>query len=877
MRAARALFRLTNLRHLAGSPRRALLAVAGIAAGVALIVCVTSIGSTLDDALSAGERDVTGAADVEVVGVDETGLPERLVADVERLPGVLRSAPVVRGRAELAGPRGSERALVLGIDRRRTFALSRGDGRGDPIEVRSGATDPRGAGLLLSRRLARELGVPVGGRVRVETPARRTSIAGAGQVSGGRIDELSDSGVAFVRLEVAQALLAKRGRVDAVYLSVEPGRARAVADAVERRLRGRAIAGPPGELSRGYERAFGPLGTLATLAAVAALFAAAFLVYNTLSMTVAERRRELATMRALGGSGREVMHAFLAEAALLGAVGSIAGAATGLAAAHVLVGNVVASYEFLPLSDVSGVVIEPLRAAAGPAAGFVAALLGAALPARRVTRIAPADGLRPEAAYEWSGIARGSRLRTRTVLAIGAVAAAGGSAALVAAANRPSSEGLGALTLGLWLVVTIVALPPLTALAVHTVRPVAGRLFGTVGRLGCDALLRNPGRTAMTVGAVAVTSGIVIASGAAYDSYRTQFERVVDERNGAPVYVIRADDQSTGLDAPLPPGLGDRVESLPGVRAAYSEHAILGRVGGEPAVVVATEVARAAREGTTRTLVDIGERQGAFVAGLGRGEVGISAFTAKELGVGVGDLLPFATPGGDRRLRVAAVWQDVGALNAVYVEHSTYARLWGDAAVSRLAVVPEPAVGPERAAAEVDRALDRWGVPASAQTRGEQRRRALAWVDGLFGLARAIQIATVLVAAFAVANTMFIAVLEQSWSFALQRTLGATRPQLAGSLAVESGSVGLIGGLGGVVFGIPAGIAMTEAMSSGYAWDVAFEVPVALVLVVVPLAVLVAVAAGLAASWGVLRGGIAPAMRDDRPPARRARVRLSAR
>jgi putative ABC transport system permease protein len=872
VRAASRLFRLVNLRHLTGSPRRALLAAAGIAAGVALVVCVGTIGSTLDQALTASERDVTGAADVEVLGVDETGLPQRLVPEIERVPGVVRAAPIVRGRAELGGPRGTKRALILGIDRRRTFSLARGEGGGEPIQVRSGTSDPRGAGLLLSDDLARELGVPVGGRLRVATPAGRTSISGAGRVSGGRIGELSDAGVAFVRLQVAQALLGRPGRVDAVYLTVEPGRERAVARAVEGRLAGRAFAGPPGELSRGYERAFGPLATLATLAAVAALFAAAFLVYNTLSMTVAERRRELATMRALGGSRRDLMRAFLAEAALLGTLGSLAGVATGLAAAYALVGSVAASYSFLPLTDVSGLVVEPLWVVAGPAAGFAAALLGAVLPARRIVRIPPAGALRPEAAYEWREVAPDAPARARLSIAIGAVAAAGGGVSLVAAARTPSSEALSALTLGLWLVVTIVALPPLTTLAVRIARPVAGRVFGTIGRLGCDALLRNPGRTAMTVGAVSIAAGIVIASGAAYDSYRTEFVRVVEERNGAPVYVTRGDEQATGLDAPLPADLRARIEGLPGIRAAYAEHAFLGRARGEPAVILATEVARAAREGTTRRLVYVGRGQDEFVAGLGRGEVGISAFTAKELGVGVGDGLPIATPRGERRLRVAAVWRDVGALNAVYVEHATYARLWGEAAASRLALVPAAGVPPARAAEEVDRALESWGVPAEARTHEEQRRDALAWVDGLFGLARAIQLGTMLVAAFAVANTMFIAVLEQAWSFALQRTLGATRAQLAASIAVESGSVGLIGGLGGVVFGVPAGIAMTEAMSSGYAWDVDFELPVGLVLTLVPLSAAVAVAAGLIASRGALRAGIAAAMRGD-PSPRPARAR----
>jgi putative ABC transport system permease protein len=852
VRAVATVLRLVNLRRLPTRPVRTLLGVAGVGAAVMLIASVGVLADTLDRSLYAGSGDPSGVADVEVLPSDATGLRAADVRAVRRAPGVAAALPVVRAELELRGPGGRRRALVLGTDRRVALRLEPG---GEPIRVESGSADPRGAGLLLSPALARELGVAVGGTVTVVAPTGPRAIAGAGRVAGGALAGLGTDRVALLRLRAAQELLGRAGRVDAIYVVSEPGRAAEATAAIERRLAGRAAVGRPGALERGYDRAFRPVRTLSSLAAVAGLFVAAVLVFNTMAMTVAERRREIAMMRALGAPRHAVTAAFVAEAALVGVVGSLVGVAAGVAVSDALAAWV----GELPLAGEIEPVVRAPRLALAVAAGTAVAVAAAALATRRIAAVEPIEGVVPEGAHDWS---RAPRARPRLQAALGALALAGAIASLAASSAAPGQGWIAALTLALWLVVTVIVARWTVPLAVRTMRLVAGRRAGSAGRLALEDLLRQPERLSLTTVAIVVSVGLVLAVGAASDSYRSGFVERVEAAFGAPLYVLPQDVGSPVLMPPLDGALADRIARLPAVAAAYPERSLFVEADGEPLLLRAAPVARAAREGTTRRLISVGDRQPALLAALARGEVAISEFTRRQLGLDVGDRLTLATATGPRRLRVGAAWEGTAAFNEAYLERDVYERLWRDRDATRIAVYPAPGRAGARAEEQVEALLGRAGSARVVRS-GELVGEAVALMDRILDLGRAVQLACLLVAIVAVASTMAMSVLERRWELALRRMIGETRGALGRSLLAESAAIGYIGGLGGALFGTAGGLAMTRAMNVGYGWELAYRPPLLATLVAMAAAALVAAAAGLPALRLAVAAPIANVLRAE--------------
>jgi putative ABC transport system permease protein len=847
-------YRLSNLRHLCGRPLRSLLTVGGVAAAVALVVSVGVMADTLDRSLRLTGADPSGAADIEVIPSDSTGLSATAIAQIRGIAGVRLVVPVVRAYVNVEGPKGTERVLALGLDPNTAFGLAPSAGH---LDVESGSATPGGPGLLLSPALARDVGVRVGGVAGLVTPSRRWRIAGVGRASGGALDRLGTGRFALMRLAAAQTMLGRPGRVDTIYVTVARGRYGSVSSAIRRALRGRALVGQPRAISRGFERAFAPLRTLGLLAALSAMFVAAALTYNTLAMMLAERRRELAMMLAFGASRRHIVGAFLLDAALLGAIGCVAGAAAGL----VLAGSLAHTVSGLPGAEPTAEVIRPVRLAIGATVGIGVALAGAAVAVARVTRVTPVAGLSPIAAYEWQTAQ--ARVSTRAQVAIGLLAAAFGTASMLLAEANPGHAWLAAVTLALWLVAAMIALRHTVPLAVGALRLVLARPLAALGRIAFGDLSRNPARLTLTAGAVMITSGLAIAVTAADDSYRSAVVGRIDRALGAPIYVMASNGRSGDLVPPLSAALAKRVSLVTGVRAAYPERLVGVEVGGQPTLVTASPVARAARAGISRNLISVGTAQTRLLEALGTGKIAISAFARQRLHTGVGDTVTVTTPGGDRRLRVGAIWEGTAAFNEAYVEQSVYARLWRDGSSSRLAVFPAQRTPRGVAIRRINDVLEGMGAAARAVPRerlvGDARRA----IDSVIGIGYAIQLACLLVAILAVANTMFIAVLERRWEFALGRSLGMTRRQVAGSLLVESAAVGFIGGVGGALFGTATAYAMTRAMNAGYGWNLVLELPLVPALMTIAAATFVAAVAATPAAWIALRPAIAAALNDQ--------------
>jgi putative ABC transport system permease protein len=852
------LFRSMNARHLRERKLRTLLTLAGVAAGVALVFSISVINATLLTTFRSSIRELAGAAEIEVAAADQSGLPMTTVDEVEEIEGVERAVPTLRQTTRIVGPQGAERILVLGVTPEIISLFPTESSPFGGIDLDGGFGF--GTGIVLSPSVADEVGR---GRVRLDVPSGVATLDVTGVATGGAIGVLNGGKVGVMLLPAAQAAFDRADRVDSIYVAVAADReVRAVEDDIEQRLRGSAIVGPPGERGRGLERVFSGLGTLLSLAGTVALFVALFVVYNTMSMSLAERRREMSMAMALGSTPRQLFGAFLFEALVFGIAASALGIAGGLGLAQLLVERAADAYRILPVTGAGALSVGWGQMAVAGAGGVGVALLGAYVPARRLFSVAPIESLRPEAAYEW-GPSSALGVSNKAAVIVGGVGIAiaistFAAYVLISQERWLASAGLVAGFTGITFL-----LPYIVPWAVGLMRAPTIAVFRTIGRIASDALTKNPGRTTFTAAALILTLSMAIGVGSALASYERQVESTADALIGAPLYV--ASSSFTGLtsDQPLPAEFRSKIEDIPGTGFVYPLRFSFTNVEGEQGIVFAVPAEQALNEGAETSLESITADPEAFLEGLGRGDIAISQLTAEQHDLEIGDSLSLPAPGGKRSFEIAAVYNELVSFDSVYMDYATYARIWHDDKADEFGVLLDGTSPLTEVEARLDDLVESSGLAARVYEKSELLDRILRIVEGTFSLGRGIQFAALIVAALTIANTMFTAVLERRWEMGLQRAIGMSGRQLGRSVLLEAASIGLVGGVGGALLGTASGLLMTRAMEAQFAWQIAFRPPYALIAGALAGAVVLAAAAGLLPSRAASRSSIIQSLRYE--------------
>lgn len=858
----RTLLRRVNARHLRDKKLRTSLTIAGIAAGVALMFSIAVVNATLLSSFRGSIKDLAGAAELEVAAPDASGLPGSLVASVRDVEGVSQAVPALRTTTRLRSEDGNaSRGLVLGITPEFVTLFPSAGGRLTRFEL-SGSFGSAGGGVIVASDLAEDLDLTTGDTISAQTPSGPVPLAVTGQVAGGGLDLLNGGDVAFMLLPAARQTFGKQGRVDSIYVVVDDDASLPeVRERVEQVVGGRGTVGSPGQRGEGLERVFSSLGTLLSMGGTVALFVALFVVFNTMSMSLAERRREISMVMAMGATRRDVFVAFLAEAALLGAAASAAGLVAGLWLARVLVARAADDFQILSIGSSGPVAVRPSAIAIAALGGLAVSVLGAYLPARRVLAVAPVESLRPVASYEWEvGSSRFGSART-----IAAGVAGIGLAALMLPAFLLYPEQRWIVTAGLLLGLTGVTLllPQIVPRAMALLRPFLRAGFGTTGRLASDALARNPGRSTFTVAALVLTLGLVVGVSGALASYESQIEKTATSLIGAPIYVTSASFTGLTSDQPLELDLGRELEEVEGVRFVYPLRFSLLDLGGEQALVYALPVEEAIDEGATSQLEAITADPARFLDGLARGGVAASRLAAERLDLRIGDTVALPTPAGRRDFEVTSLFDDLLSFNSFYLDLVTYQRLWRDDKADEFGILLDPGASVAATKRDLQEAIAAKGVGAEVFEKHELVDRILEVVRGTFELAKGVQLAALIVAALTILNTMFTAVLERRWEMGLERALGMGGRQLGRTVIVEAAAIGLVGGLGGVILGTLTAFFMTQAMEAEFSWRIPYQVPLAIMGTSVLGAVLLSAAAGLLPSRMAVRTPIIESLRYE--------------
>lgn len=834
------------LRNIRAHLVRFLLSVLAVALGVAFVAGTFSLRTMLDSTFSdivstttVGDAYVRGAHESGIVtstasslsGAVRVPVPLTLVDDLDRVDGVDFALPDLTGSVVLVGADGtavqSTQAPSFGLAydaRDPSGHLVDGVGPTAPDEIALESATLTSSGLLLGETTS----ILVGGELR--------TVRVVGEI--GSDTAFAGATISFLDPATALADFAPDGVVPTIAVYARDGVSedelvRNLAPVVDT-VDAEAIPGDQmrAETTDEVASQIGFVTTFLLMFAAISLFVGAFIIANTFSMSVRQRMREFALLRAVGASPAQVFTSIVVQAAVVGAAGATIGVAGGLGLVFLLRGLLGRAGMDLtgeiPL-DASTVVLSVL-------VGVLVSVVAAALPARRAALVPPVEALRDDVTVPERSLRRRAVLGTSLLV----LAAAGVSWAVL----RPDS-GSAQRLLGLGAVAAVVGMLAVAPVLARSVLRVLGGVFlplRPVGRLARGNVMRNPRRTASTAGALmigmALVGGAAVVAATAQASTRT----IIDQESDGDFIL-----QSAVLSS-IPREAVDAVRALPGVLAAdagavgdvAAQHAGDGTV---PVSVAGIDPAAIGRSLTIEAL------EGSFSDALATGEVAVQRTAAESNGWALGDELTLTGQTRQRSVRIGAIIDS----HAIGVPLTANQDLLDDLVtpvqqrVATVFITATPDADLEALRADVTAVVRPYVVITVMDAQGfvdklaDQVNQILVVLYALLGL-------SLVIAVLGIVNTLALSVIERTREIGLLRAVGLGRLQLGATVTVES----ILTAVFGTVVGLAVGIGLASALPTVFADEGLSElsIPWGSLVAMVALAIVVGV---LAAVWPAAR------------------------
>lgn len=814
------LLRTLTGRYLLQRKARAVLVALSIALGVGTLVSSRLLNQCVEIAV----LDTTVPADVADLYVEngEAGVPLALADELRKaaVPGVKRVEPVAIFSVTL--PELNDRpARVMGFDV--VSAALAGGKLPDPADPAAGlqsellrrlgvevkwvnkeSRNPRS--VVISRKLydARK----AAGRADADPIALQYTTAAQRFPVVAYLDIRKDSPVApyadaLVLMDIRPAigLLGRaegpsKGRVNRIDLfldrSVEPD---AVRDRVSAVVAGRANVRFPEETRKSTTEVIGGIKLVLNLCSVGALVVGLFLVYNALSVTVAERRHDIGVMRSLGATRPQIAGLFAAEAMLLGAVGALPGIPLGIGLAELAIRQF---DEELQAVFPGGASFRPelsmTTAAVAVAAGMLTALFAALVPALRAASDEPADAVR-RAPTRGAGLVWWAHRSACVALVLG------GMATVYFRASLPSRTGS---LVGMTLVLTglFLAMPVFVRWLAGLLHPVCRSLMGVEARLAADNLIRSPARTGVVIGALAAGVSLMFQTAGVGKSNEVPIREWLAQVLQADAYLFRGNMASANSSiSPMEESVRTELEALPGVEGVVGIRFYRPEYHGTFVLVVGID-ARPYHRGVRERLPDALPELDLFGRLPDGDYCTISDNFAAKWKVKTGDTITIPGPRGPVNLTVIGKGKDYSwSQGTIFVDRARFAELFDDRLIDAAHVF-------FRRDADYDATYET--VREYSERRGllvQDQQSVNVYLSGvirrMFQLAYLQQLIVAVVAALGVVTALLISVLQRRRELGLLRAVGATQVQVLKSVLAEAMLMGLLGTVLGFGLGLP--------------------------------------------------------------------------
>ncbi|MFF9477327.1 ABC transporter permease [Streptomyces sp. NPDC014733] len=784
----------TAVRNLFAHKARLMMTVLAVLLGVAFVSGTLVFSDTVGDALkNASAKNLDDVA-VSVTAEQEppkadgrraTALTDETADAVRAVPGVRAVRTDVTGDAVLAAKDGKP---VGDAWQNRAANYQPGpDGKDSRYPLVAGRGPAAAGEVALAEATARKAGYRIGDTVRFATDGPVLTKKLVGLVSTDDPKVTAGGSLTLLDTATAQRLYLHPGQYDELVVSAKPGTDEA---ALTREIRaavpekaaqvtsGTALAEEQSRLLTDQNTAL--TSTLLTFAGIA-LFVGVFIIANTFTMLISQRRREIALLRAVGASRRQVVRSVLVEATLLGVVASAVGMGLGIGLALGIRSVLNANDAGLPDGPL---VISPLTYLVSLATGTVVTVLAAWLPSRRAAKIAPVEAL---STLDTQPAPRSLVVRN----VFGAVVAGLGVAVMCWVSTLESSDDLPLALAGSALTMTgvIVLAPLLSRPLVRLTGAVTGRLFGTVGKLARENALRNPRRTAATGSALMIGLTLITGMAVVGNSAESAIDRMTATQLTAEYQI------STSTFSGLDPKLSAKAAQVPGVTAVAPMRHSSFLLGDEGVVLNGTDPRTIAQVTALKVV------QGSV--GAVRGEsIALSRTAADKAGLSAGQRVTVDLPDEKKhRLTVAAVYEDNDIAGDAFSDLPLVA-LGVDEAPKDDALLVKTAHGASDATAAKLRAAFGDNPLVKVQNHEELRQETAGPIGMMVNMVYGLLGMAVVIAVVGVINTLAMSVFERTREIGMLRAIGLARAGIKQMVRLESVVISLFGAILGIGVGL---------------------------------------------------------------------------
>ncbi|MBC8355811.1 MAG: ABC transporter permease [Planctomycetes bacterium] len=808
-----------SLREVSSRPVRTILTISSIVIAVGAVVSVSIATTTTRVAQRNMFSAVTGRAALEVAAEGGGSFSVTVANQIDQLEGV-QAVPLIRRYTIIYLTDRKVKAQVMGIIPDRDQLVR-------DYEIISGRMFSAGTEIVLDATFARGLGLEVGDNTKMLTRSGMKTSEVVGLVNPRSGSAVSEGGLLYMSLGLAQSRFKLRGEIDAVQIVLD---AETNVDSIQAKVAGDLPVGlvvrQPTVRSQLAEETMLATEQGLQLATAFALVIAAFMIFNTFQMTVGERRRQLGILRAIGATRRQVTFLILREGLIIGLVGMVLGGFVGFFGARVLARTTAELLQTpIPSAELTS---TPFVLAA--VFGLGISLVATVIPARRAGQLSPSEAMRVVTAGEIEPPNRWSAILGVVVVSIGALTLAGCVLGWLPIEAAVTSAVVALVGLVLLLPV---CLGGATALVQSALRP----CLGIEGRLARRQLLRHRGRSAMTIGVlfIAISTGVGLAN-TIVDNVRDVEQWYQQAIVGD--FFVRAmmPDMATGQAADMPEGLDDDIQAIPGVEDLDTIRFVQATSAGNSVIVVVREFTE-----NKQVYFDLVDGDNAdVVRGISEGQVVLGTVLAQRTGLGRGDTIPLETREGEKQLSVIGTTNDyIGGGLTIYM-HRTLARELLE--VEGVDAYIVQASNDRRAAVELSlqKLCDDRGLLLQSYTDLVQFIERM--MNGVIGSLWALLALGFVIAAFGLVNTLAMNILEQTRELGVLRVVAMTRRQVRRTIFAQAIMMGLIGLAPGTVLGLVVAyfINLATLPATGHAvlfvfrpWLLVISFSVALLIVLV--------------------------------------------
>ena len=806
---ASSVMRKVSVRSLSSHKLRLVLTVFSVVLGTSFVAAALIFTSTVSSAFNSIFDNAARGVAVEVTAADSQspGVPVDVVDQLRKQKdqlGIDRIVENVSGPVTVADSSGKA-IQTGGAPSVASAYLPPDQGIGDSNTIVDGRAPAKEGEILINKDAADKAGLHVGSKT---TVVLGTGISDPLQVTVVGLSDMPTStggfvGIAFDK-DTANQYFSDGEYVSVVDMTAKPG----VSDT---RLRD-AVHGALGDAKTVddlYQVRTGDQVRedqksqidqfLTIIQAVFLAFAAigllvgTFIIYNTFSMIVAQRNKELALLRAIGASRKDVSRSVLLEASIVGVIGGLVGLGLGIGVAALLLAFT--ESQGLPSN---GIQIGATAVIAALFVGVVVTMLSAWIPARRASRIPPVEAMRSSTVEPGAG-----SLRKRTL-----VAAILGVLGVLALVIGGLGEGTGrALIVGLGAVLAVVAVvlgaPALSQPFVGALGALFAKPFGTVGKLAHTNAVRNPRRSAATAFALTLGLMLVVVIGTIGTSFKGTVNSAVDKGVTADFIM------SSTNNGPLPIGVADTVRAkVPDAGVVISQAVATAKVDDKPVWMTA------ALGGSLNDVAVVNAVQGSIdVPGDG---LAIDESTARDQGWKFGQKITLTAPTGDAvPVTITGVYEDSEVVGPRIVGKDAYLKLVPVESMrqaSPIWIKGKPGVDADELRSQIEDVTKQYLV-VQIQDREEFKSTVSSTIDQMLVTLYALLALSLAIAVLGIVNTLALSVVERKKEIGMLRAVGMARSQVRRSIYLESTYIAVFGALLGVVLGLAIAIPLVRTLA----------------------------------------------------------------